>query len=70
VKGEAVERFEHEEDEPDVNAEFGALAFQAGYGQAILDRENANSSDAIGDRIVEASRKLHGAGLWDSEEES
>ena len=57
------ERYDPEE-QPNVGIELAGLSYQAGYGKALMDIEAHNSSDAAGDRIVEASRRLSGSGMW------
>lgn len=49
-----------------VGAELSQIAFDAGYGRALLDVEHANSSDAAGDRIVAAADRLSMRELWDT----
>jgi hypothetical protein len=59
------DEYDDEHDDEDLGDD-GSLAFEAGYGQALLDAEQQNSSEYWGDRILNAGRKLSGAGMWDT----
>lgn len=63
-----MERYDdgHDDDGFEDLDDDGSLAFQAGYGQALLDAEQQNGSDYWGDRILAAGRKLSGGVMWDS----
>lgn len=52
------------EDQPNVGVELAELSWRAGYGSALMDLEAQGSSDARGDRIVEAAKRISGAGMW------
>lgn len=58
------------DEQPNVGVELADLSWRAGYGSALIDLEAQNSSDARGDAIIEASRRISGAGMWGDPYES
>ena len=60
---------EDDDQTPDVGTGLAELAWQAGYGAALLKIEYANSNDAVGDRIIEAADKMRSRDLWDEWDE-
>jgi hypothetical protein len=58
------------EDQINVGVELAELSWRAGYGSALVDLERQSSSDARGDAIIEASRRISGAGMFGDPYES
>jgi hypothetical protein len=62
------ELLEDDDETPDVGSELAVLSWRAGYGAALLDTEQANSSDAWGDRILDAADQMRSRDLWGDDE--
>ena len=56
--------------QPDVSGQLGALAFKAGYAERLLQEQRERSSDAAGDRIVEAAQRIAGSNFWGDDGDS